>query len=478
MTSGASSSPRKHTLTAGLVAFATGEVSDRPGDHKEHVAVLHNRDHHASHANLSAASGVQLHHHRAVGLISEIVGRVSSFAVHRERWSGKIHVVDAREPKTVAARFGLLVLVLACVGVAGRSEARDHDRPARAAVLRAAVVRRAAPLVKLTVEVNGDILVHRPVWRRALQDGHGSYDFAPMLREIRPYVQSADLAICHIETPMSPRPPEGYPVFNTPTRLALAIRQTGWRICDTASNHSVDQGQYGIDQTGLALDRVGVLHTGSFASPAAQNRTLIVTVKGVKVAFLAYTEMTNGIGLPHPWSVNVANVATVRRAARLARRRGAQVVIVNFHWGTEFQARPSAFQLNTARALAADRDITAIVGQHVHVVQPITRLDGKLVVFGEGQLLSNQSAACCPVQTEDGMLVFLHITVDRKLSKLASIAYMPTWDRHPDYTVLPIGDALRRHEVPAALLRASYDRTTSVVGRIPNLLEPLPGRLR
>ncbi|HEY6399696.1 MAG TPA: CapA family protein, partial [Solirubrobacteraceae bacterium] len=198
---------------------------------------------------------------------------------------------------------------------------------------------------------------------------------------------------------------------------------------------------------------------------------------GVKVAFLAYTEMTNGIPLPHPWSVNIANVSAVRRAARVARRRGAQVVIVNFHWGTEFQAQPSAFQLSTAQALAADPDITAIVGQHVHVVQPIRRVDGKLVVFGEGQLLSNQSATCCPVQTEDGMLVFLHITVDRKGSRLVSIGYMPTWDRHPDYTVLPIGDALRRHEAPAGVLRASYDRTTSVVGRIPRLLGPRSGRI-
>jgi poly-gamma-glutamate synthesis protein (capsule biosynthesis protein) len=330
----------------------------------------------------------------------------------------------------------------------------------------------------LTVEVNGDLLVHRPVWQQALHDGHGSYDFAPMLREISPYIRSADLAICHVETPMSPRPPQGYPVFNTPTQLARAIRQTGWRVCDTASNHSLDQGQYGIDQTGLALDRAGVLHTGSFSSPAAQSRTLIVTVKGVKVAFLAYTEMTNGIPLPHRWSVNVADVRAVRDAARVARRRGAQVVIVNLHWGTEFQARPSAFQLAVARALAADPDVTAIVGQHVHVVQPITRVDGKLVVFGEGQLLSNQSAACCPVQTEDGMLVFLHIAVDQTGSKLLSIGYMPTWDRHPDYTVLPVGDALRRHEAPAAVLRASYDRTTTVVGRIPNLLGPIPGRLR
>ena len=202
----------------------------------------------------------------------------------------------------------------------------------------ASTSRPAPTRTDLTVEVNGDILVHSPVWERALQDGHGNYDFTPMLREIAPYIRSADLAICHVETPMTPRPPTGYPIFNTPTQLARAIKRTGWRICDTASNHSVDQGQYGIDQTGRALDRAGVLHTGSFASPGAQRRTLMVKVKGVKVAFLAYTEMTNGLPLPHPWSVNIATIARVRHDARVARRRGAQVVIVNFHWGDEFVA--------------------------------------------------------------------------------------------------------------------------------------------
>jgi hypothetical protein len=386
--------------------------------------------------------------------------------------------VEARRPVRFITALGLIAAVAVCVVWRGQTVARGKDRLVQSGGATVGHPRRSRRPVRLTVEVNGDILVHRPVWQRALVDGHGRYDFAPMLREIRPYVRSADLAICHLETPMSPRPPEGYPVFNTPTQLARAIRQAGWRICDTASNHSVDQGQYGIDQTGLALDRAGVLHTGSSSSRAAQGRTLIVTVKGVKVAFLAYTEMTNGISPPHPWSVNIANVAAIRRAARTARRRGAQVVIVNLHWGTEFQASPSVFQLETARALTTDPDITAIVGQHVHVVQPISRVNDKLVVFGEGQLLSNQSAACCPVQTEDGMLVFLHITVDQKQSKLVSVGYMPTWDRHPDYTVLPVGDALARHEAPRGVLRASYDRTTSVVGRIPHLLGPLPGRLR
>jgi poly-gamma-glutamate capsule biosynthesis protein CapA/YwtB (metallophosphatase superfamily) len=379
---------------------------------------------------------------------------------HASRLSGKILLVDLATSVRLTLAAVLVGASLVGPGVGSGAQGAARTGP-----------------VHLTVEVNGDILVHGPVWQRALQDGRGNFDFAPMLREIRPYVQSVDLAICHVETPMTPRAPQGYPVFNTPTQLARAIKQTGWRICDTASNHSVDQGQYGIDQTGLALDHAGVLHTGSFPSPSAQGRTLIVNVKGVKVAFLAYTEMTNGIPLPHPWSVNIASVDAVRHAARVARLRGAQVVIVNFHWGTEFQSQPSAFQLSTAGALASDPDITAIVGQHVHVVQPIRRVDGKLVVFGEGQLLSNQSSACCPVQTEDGMLVFLHITVEGKRARLVSIGYMPTWDRHPDYTVLPIGDALRRHEAPSAVLRASYDRTTSVVGRLPHFLGPLPGHL-
>ncbi len=331
--------------------------------------------------------------------------------------------------------------------------------------------------VKLTVEVNGDLLIHSPVWERALQDGHGHYDFYPMLREISPFIKQADLAICHVETPITPRPPTGYPIFNTPPALASAIRRTGWRICDTASNHSVDQGQYGIDQTGRALSGAGVLHTGSFASPAAQRRTLMVKVKGVRVAFLAYTEMTNGIPLPHPWSVNIARASAVRRAAHLARRRGAQVVIVNFHWGDEDVSQPSSFQLRLASALARDPDITAIVGQHVHVVQPIERVHGKLVVDGEGQLLSNETAACCPIETEDGMLVFLHIVVNGGHSRVAGISYMPTWNRHPDYAVLPIGEALRRHQAPAAVLRASYHRTTAVVGRIRHVVTPIPTRL-
>src|SRR5436305_11096562 len=181
-------------------------------------------------------------------------------------------------------RPGIGALAVAAVAGCGnggpastRAEVRHRQvRPATttAAQHEPAAKSKARP-IPLTVEVNGDLLIHSPVWERAFADGHGHYDFSPMLREITPFIKGADLAICHVETPMTPRPSSGYPVFNTPTQLAAAIRKAGWRICDTASNHSVDQAQYGIDQTLRALDRAGVLHTGSFASSTAHNRTLM-----------------------------------------------------------------------------------------------------------------------------------------------------------------------------------------------------------
>ena len=159
-------------------------------------------------------------------------------------------------PRRFGAWLVAAVLLAGCGGAGGNLTSSDH-RPQPTSGLAIKKVAPSRPPVKLTVEVNGDLLIHSPVWERALRYGHGQYDFSPMLREIAPYIKRADLAICHVETPMTPRPPTGYPVFNTPPALATAIKRTGWRICDTASNHSLDEGQYGIDQTGLALDRAG-----------------------------------------------------------------------------------------------------------------------------------------------------------------------------------------------------------------------------
>lgn len=140
-------------------------------------------------------------------------------------------------------------------------------------------------------------------------------------------------------------------------------------------------------------------------------------------------------------------------------------MVVNLHWGDEYVTRPSVSQQALARRLTASRDITAVIGQHVHVVQPVRRVGGKLVVFGEGNLLSNQTPGCCAPGSQDGLLALLRMRVRDGHARLVRVDYVPTWVRHPDFTVMPVGSALRRGLQPQGELRASWRRTVGVVGK-------------
>jgi poly-gamma-glutamate capsule biosynthesis protein CapA/YwtB (metallophosphatase superfamily) len=344
-------------------------------------------------------------------------------------------------------------------------------------------IQQEAQPVHFTVSVSGDLLIHSPLWERALALGGGShYDFAPELAELKPYVADASLGICHVETPMTPAPPTSYPIFNTPPALAQGIKATGWDVCDTASNHSLDQGQSGIGDTGKALDSNGIKHTGSFPSAKAQQHDVVMNdVHGVKVAFLAYTTDTNGIPLPHPWSVNIASPKRILDDAQRAHKEGAEAVIVNLHWGgeilPEYQQTPSPGQLALVKKLTASPLITAVVGQGPHAVQPIERINDKFVVFSEGNLISNQSpAAGLPADSQDGMVVLLDCVEQGGKTRVTGVKYVPVFVSQPDYTVLPVGPALKKGEGDATLLRESYQRTVGVVGKSKNI-EPIPNKL-
>jgi poly-gamma-glutamate capsule biosynthesis protein CapA/YwtB (metallophosphatase superfamily) len=290
---------------------------------------------------------------------------------------------------------------------------------------------------RLTIAATGDFLIHSPVFMRARAYGGGRrYEFRPMLRVIGPLIAGADLAICHVETPLSHGPPRGYPSFRTPIALAGAIRAAGWDACSTASNHTLDAGQQGVNTTIAALDRAGLRHAGSYRSRATARRPALLEAKGVKVAFLAYTALTNGQRIPHPWTLNMAQPRRILQDARRARRAGADAVIINLHWGTEYQSAPNAEQRSLAATLTRSKYVTAVIGQHVHVVQPIRWINGKPVVFGEGNLLSGQSASCCRAATQDGLVALLDLQVGGSGVRAVRVRYLPTYVRHPDFTVV------------------------------------------
>jgi poly-gamma-glutamate capsule biosynthesis protein CapA/YwtB (metallophosphatase superfamily) len=322
-----------------------------------------------------------------------------------------------------------------------------------------AAVAPAAARVDFTVAASGDLLIHEPVAARALANGRGRrYDFRPMFGSVRARIAGADLALCHMETPLVPGPVQGYPSFRTPPALAASVKAIGWDVCSTASNHSLDAGQFGIDTTIEALDRARLRHTGTARSPREANKSTILETHGIKVAFLSFTAVSNGQSVPHPWSFNWAQAGRIVADARKARRRGADAVIVNLHWGTEFSHAISPAQATLARRITRSPAITAVVGQHVHVVQPIRWVNRKPVVFGEGNLVSNQTAACCPAESQDGLIALIDFTAAGDRVKATRVRYLPTWVRHPDYKVLP-----------ASRGSLSWKRTVAAAGRRPKI---------
>jgi poly-gamma-glutamate synthesis protein (capsule biosynthesis protein) len=304
-----------------------------------------------------------------------------------------------------------------------------------------------------------------------------------MLAPVQGALTAADLAVCHLETPLAPddRHVSGYPTFNAPPELADAIHAAGYDSCSVASNHAMDQGPQGVAATLGALDRVGVAHAGTARSAAEATRPEIQVVNGVQVGLLAYTYGLNGGDTRpagQPWLVNLISPRRILADAQAAKRAGAQFVAVSLHWGTQYQVAPTAGQRALARTLLASPDIDLLIGSHAHVVQPVQRIGDKYVLYGLGNFLSNQSPRCCPPATQDGMIAL--VDVQRRGDRLVAVRvrYTPTWVEPGTYRVLPVAAALDDPATPTrkrAALTASWRRTVaalSLLGRPAGAAQP------
>jgi poly-gamma-glutamate capsule biosynthesis protein CapA/YwtB (metallophosphatase superfamily) len=256
-----------------------------------------------------------------------------------------------------------------------------------------------APPRTFTLVATGDVLLHSRLWAQAQADaaaaGKPGRDFAPTLAAIRPVVEGADLAVCHLETPIAPPegPFAGYPAFSVPPEIVPGLVTTGYDACTTASNHTFDRAGAGVDRTLAALDGAGLAHAGSARTPEEAARITTVGAGPARVALLSYTYGFNGIPYPDGqlWRSNIIDEARILADARRARAAGADVVVVALHWGNEYMHDPNAQQAEMAPRLIASDDVDLLLGHHAHVVQPLENVGGEWVVYGMGNLVATHS---------------------------------------------------------------------------------------
>jgi poly-gamma-glutamate capsule biosynthesis protein CapA/YwtB (metallophosphatase superfamily) len=266
----------------------------------------------------------------------------------------------------------------------------------------------------VTVLAGGDVLIHQDLELTAgARQPDGGYDFSGVLAPVAPIVRAADLAICHLETPVAPPggPYRGYPSFAVQPQIVTALAGAGFDVCSTASNHTLDDGFSGVVRTLDTLDAAGIRHSGSYRTQAESQTPTILDVHGVRVAEVAGTYGLNGGGPPaaQPWAVDVEHVPDVTgllAAAHRARAAGAQVVIVSLHCCVEYQHDPTAAQVQAVHALLASPDVDLVIGHHAHVVQPFENVGGKWVAYGLGNFVAEMAREGDPYDEVLGRFTF------------------------------------------------------------------------
>lgn len=258
------------------------------------------------------------------------------------------------------------------------------------------------PEQRITLMAVGDIMVHDEQLEAALLPDKKTYDFAPSFAYVKPIFQEADWLIGNLETTLAGQELRysGYPMFNSPDSLADTLKQLGFTALTTANNHSMDRKEKGVRRTIDQLDRVGLLHTGTFRDEASRNEPLILNKDGFTMALLSYTYGTNGIPIPKdkPYLVNLINPDLIKADIAKARAAGVDLVAVALHFGNEYQRMPNAKQRETAE-LCIKFGADLVLGAHPHVVQPyewktMTLEDGSthtgFIAYSLGNFISAQ----------------------------------------------------------------------------------------
>ena len=248
---------------------------------------------------------------------------------------------------------------------------------------------------QLSFLFTGDVMAHANQLQAARNETTGKYDFSGNFRNILKYIRKVDAAVCNLETTIAGGEPRSYPRFNTPSALVDAIADAGFTCVATANNHSYDSNKEGIIKTRKALEERSLKVIGTRKN-AGEKAYAVLDVKGVKVGLLNYTYETAAIegkrtlnnrpmepdtaALLNSFSYESIeeDLKKVEAEIAAARQDGAEILIVYYHWGNEYERYSNVFQKYVAWR-TAHMGVDAIIGSHAHVMQElggITVVDG------------------------------------------------------------------------------------------------------
>ena len=222
----------------------------------------------------------------------------------------------------------------------------------------------------------------------------------PFFTHVEPWFRAADVRFVNLESPLADRgretcSPHHKMVFVGPPSGADVLARLGVDVVSTANNHAWDYGQSALVETLAHLDRAGIAHAGTGSTLAQAKAPAIVERNGVRLAFVAMTDIWNqGPLRTHPGRHHVveAGVDEARELVRLARAARPDVIVVSYHGGSEYVDVPLERTKRVVRA-ALDEGADLVLGHHPHVTHGVELVQGRPVLYSLGNLLMRMHSA-------------------------------------------------------------------------------------
>ena len=191
-------------------------------------------------------------------------------------------------------------------------------------------------------------------------------------------LRMADITLINLETPLIKNCPfsDGGFTFCGDERNVEGLVAAGGDIADMANNHAGNYGYEGIVNTTQLLNNSGIL-------PIGQGHPSYKNIRGITFGFLAYNDI-GGIQKGIAW----ADENKIQQDITDAKNH-ADIVIVEFHWGTEYTDQPNDRQKKLG-LLTIDAGADLIIGNHPHWIQSIEVYNGKLIAYSHGNFVFDQ----------------------------------------------------------------------------------------
>ncbi|MCY1031399.1 CapA family protein [Corallococcus sp. BB11-1] len=261
-----------------------------------------------------------------------------------------------------------------------------------------------APVRPVTLVVGGDVTVghhYQTYFDEQVGKGRSREEmYAYGFREVRPIADSGDLFVVNLECPYTDSTQKLPKNFNFKARpeLVNVLKAGNVGVVSLANNHLMDYGEQGLLDTLTTLEAAGIPFFGAGRNLAEARRPAILTVGGLRVAFLGYFFLgTRNIEPPQVYATDTTpgvagHFSDVEVMERMmveditAAKAQADLVLPFFHWGIEGRTTPEPYQVRLAHA-AIDAGAAGVLGSHPHVLQSMELYRGAPVVYSLGNFV-------------------------------------------------------------------------------------------